>query len=455
MPVMNWLSNMRNPDVSERDAKLYQDSRQGQADYLAKMAGVRKAGAETRGLGIKNQGDQLALDQQKTLNVIFAKHFDPETQKLDAVGFTADATKAGILSPSAVQTPMATTAGALKTGEGAAESAYRIKMFDGDPSEITKPSMAPAAPTTGKQETPKPSGMQGFFSSLGGAPQPQPEYDPTPVIEAQAKTLESILGQRGELAKGGLVGKAPNYRMLLKAAADKYLGVVPKKEYFGGDIAKYQAAVMERKAKEAGLPAYLQEVGGGLASSGLSLAQGIQAKNQSATSFSQSQDPIQYYREKEGIATSEANIGKVVDLFGRKKVLESAMSEADKVLGKISKKEISADKFAAEVTPLNQALAFSEDVKTENGSERLFSNFRNSKSFGSIASGSRGPLDLLTNAARNAVSAQSQKEYLDLVKTTVDGLLRSGITASQIKALPRIKGRDADAGKKYSRGRVE
>lgn len=426
MPVMNWLSNMRNPDVSERDAKLYQDSRQGQADYLAKMAGIRRTGAETRGLGIKNQGDQLALDQQKALNSIFAKHFDPETQKLDAVGFTADATKAGILSPSAVQTPMVTTAGALKTGEGAAESAYRIKMFDGDPSEITKPSMAPAAPTTGKQETAKPSGMQGFFSSLGGAPAPQPEYDPTPAIEEQAKTLESIPGQRGELANGGLVGKAPNYRVLLKAAADKYLGVVPKKEYFGGDIAKYQAAVMERKAKEAGLPAYLQEVAGGLAASGLSLAQGIQAKNQSAKTFADVQTEVNAAHKDGYTKVHAGNLGEFSAASKNLSRLENTKEEAQDLASSKAIATMADDEFSAKFTGMANTLNQAEGVSTEAQADKLLAPFRASQSFGAIAASSHSLTSFATNAAKNAVSAQQRKELLNIFKSTLETVLKTG-----------------------------
>lgn len=285
MPVMNWLSSMRSPDVSERDAKLYQDARQGQADYLAKLAGVKKTGAETRGIGIRNQGEQLALDQQKALNGLFAKHFNPETQQLDPVGFTKDATASGILSPSAIQTPMATTAGALETGAKAAESGFKIGMYGGDTQKLVpKPSMAPAAPTTAGGAPKEAQGFQGFANTLGGI-KPVETYDPTQAVKEQATILEGVKGEKGNLARTGIVGAATGFDQLLQKEAQRFLGVPPQKEYFGGDIGKFQAAQMEYANKIASLPAHLQEFSRAVVPGGLATASGIQAKEQSAKDF--------------------------------------------------------------------------------------------------------------------------------------------------------------------------
>jgi len=294
MAVMTWLPNMRDPDVSARNAKLYEDAKQGQADYLAKLAGIKKTGAETRGAQIRNEGDALALSQQKALNGLFAKHFDPETQQLDAQGFSRDAMAAGILSPDAMQTPMKTTAGTLATGAAAAKSAYDIKSYDNDPSALTaqpqakKPSGAPAAPTTSAPQAPQ-AGFQAFANTLGGVAQEPTPYDPTKDVQEISGTFDkSLPAERQALASKQLSGMgAPNMQTALAAEAERFLGVMPKKTDYPGKQAEYKVALLERQARERGLKAHLQGFAGGIVPAGLATAAGIQAKDQSAATFEQ------------------------------------------------------------------------------------------------------------------------------------------------------------------------
>jgi hypothetical protein len=182
------------------------------------------------------------------------------------------------------------------------------------------------------------------------------------------------------------------------------------------------------------------------------------------TEFEQAQGAITKYR-RDGIDASQSNIKEIQDLHGRLSVLDNGIKETSILREEVKKGHLqSEDSFSAAVAPLSQALAFSEDVRTESGSERLFSTFRSSKSFGALAKEASGPLDLLSKAAKNAVSPQSQQEYLSLIEQTFRGLKRSGITASQIDALPRIpdtkrKPSDRPGGGRteptYKRGKVE
>lgn len=181
------------------------------------------------------------------------------------------------------------------------------------------------------------------------------------------------------------------------------------------------------------------------------------------TEFEQTQGAITKYR-RDGIDASQSNIKEIQDLHGRLSVLDNGIKETSILREEVKKGHFqSEDSFSAAVAPLSQALAFSEDVRTESGSERLFSTFRSSKSFGALAKEASGPLDLLSKAAKNAVSPQSQQEYLSLIEQTFRGLKRSGITASQIDALPRIpdtkrKPSDKPGGRAeptYKRGKVE
>lgn len=292
MAVLNWLPNMRDPDVSARNAKLYEDAKQGQADYLAKLAGIKRTGVETRGAQIRNEGDALTLSQQKALNSLFAKHFDPQTQTLRAEDFTRDAVQAGILSPDAMQTPMKTTAGTLATGAAAAKSASEIQSYGGgDVSKLTaqpqakKPSGAPAAPTT---STPQ-AGFQAFANTLGGVAQEPAPYDPTKDVQEISGTFDkSLPAERQALASKQLSGMgAPNMQAALAAEAERFLGVMPKKTDYPGKQAEYKLALLERQARERGLKAHLQGFAGGIVPAGLATAAGIQAKDQSAATFEQ------------------------------------------------------------------------------------------------------------------------------------------------------------------------
>lgn len=295
MAVLNWLPNMRDPDVSERNARMYESAKQGQADYLAKLAGIKRTGVETRGAQIRNEGDALALSQQKVLNGLFAKHFDPETQQLDAQGFSRDAMAAGILSPEAMQTPMKTTAGTLATGAAAAKSAYDIESYGkGDASKLTaqpqakKPSGAPAAPTTSTPKTPQ-AGFQAFANTLGGVtPEPEP-YNPTKDVQEISGTFDKSLSpERQALASKRFAEMgAPNAQAALAAEAERFLGVMPKKTDYPGKQAEYKQALLERQARERGLKAHLQGFAGGVVPAGLATAAGIQSKEQSAATFEQ------------------------------------------------------------------------------------------------------------------------------------------------------------------------
>lgn len=421
MAVMTWLSNMRDPDVSARNAKLYEDAKQGQADYLAKLAGIKKTGAETRGAQIRNEGDALALSQQKALNGLFAKHFDPETQQLDAQGFSRDAMAAGILSPDAMQTPMKTTAGTLATGAAAAKSAYDIKSYDNDASALTaqpqakKPSGAPAAPTT---STPQ-AGFQAFANTLGGVAQEPAPYDPTKDVQEISSTFDkSLPAERKALASKQLSGMgAPNMQAALAAEAERFLGVMPKKTDYPGKQAEYKVALLERQARERGLKAHLQGFAGGIVPAGLATAAGIQAKDQSAATFEQggkltgwSEAGVPERSMPEAVATEAKRDLAVV------RTLEDVASKlggsdaSDDQIRDLSKRLIESGVDVNSVLGLNKSLGKSvaDEGLRKGGATWLYSQLR----------GNRGEAATLL---KSYVSGQKSK-IKNLIKTSAPGV---------------------------------
>ena len=422
MAVMTWLPNMRDPDVSARNAKLYEDAKQGQADYLAKLAGIKRTGVETRGAQIRNEGESLALNQQKTLNSLFAKHFDPETQQLDAQGFSRDAMQAGILSPEAVQTPMKTTAGALATGAEAAKSASLIESYGGgDVSKLTaqpqakKPSGAPAAPTT---STPQ-AGFQAFANTLGGVAQEPAPYDPTKDVQEISGTFDkSLPAERQALASKQLSGMgAPNMQAALAAEAERFLGVMPKKTDYPGKQAEYKVALLERQARERGLKAHLQGFAGGIVPAGLATAAGIQAKDQSAATFEQGgkltgwqEAGVPERSMPEAVATEAKRDLAVV------RTLEDVASKlggsgaSDDQIRDLSKRLIESGVDVNSVLGLNKSLGKSvaDEGLRKGGATWLYSQLR----------GNRGEAATLL---KNYVSGQKSK-IKNLIKTSAPGV---------------------------------
>ena len=425
MAVLNWLPNMRDPDVSARNAKLYEDAKQGQADYLAKLAGIKKTGAETRGAQIRNEGDALALSQQKALNGLFAKHFDPETQQLDAQGFSRDAMAAGILSPDAMQTPMKTTAGTLATGAAAAKSASEIQFYGGgDVSKLTaqpqakKPSGAPAAPTTSTPQAPQ-SGFQAFANTLGGVAQEPAPYDPTKDVQEISGTFDkSLPPERQALASKQLSGMgAPNMQAALAAEAERFLGVMPKKTDYPGKQAEYKTALLERQARERGLKAHLQSFAGGIVPAGLATAAGIQAKDQSAATFEQggkltgwAEAGVPERSMPEAVATEAKRDLAVV------RTLEDVASKlggsgaSDDQIRDLSKRLIESGVDVNSVLGLNKSLGKSvaDEGLRKGGATWLYSQLR----------GNRGEAATLL---KNYVSGQKSK-IKNLIKTSAPGV---------------------------------